>query len=456
MSNHPSPQILWSPQRSEKLLQGTVATGAGLSLLAILMDQIRSERRKTRASESGKVLESSNAPLVITPDVPPQGKQATLTEWAMGGAAGLGAYMLIQKAYQEVRRKQLKSELAAEDEAYTQALRSSSPKQAADLNEKFAFNLLEAIANLPKDTIYIPGLLSAAGTYALLDRTWPGVSEKPEGVAPRKIVVKGYGTVVADGPGDGPIAQMDKAKGKQLVDDAVEAGEGTQSDEDPSKLSRRPWIGNMFSKAASLEAPVSDDDVKSAAASMIYLLAEQPQIKAAASGLIRIIGAHYANPQQTVELVKNAGVLDSLDILKRAEETYHALDVFEKRAAIHHAISEPLLTAPLTVLAVSELAAWNPDLSKRAKTIANHPEVGLMAVKAAAIAWQAEAVLAPDSYMKTAAAAGYKEDMRRQMGTLGISESKDSGGDVDEADDAYASKGVGKEDPIDLFMAGRQ
>lgn len=454
MSNAPSPEILWSPQRTEKLLQGTVATGAGLSLLAILMDQIRSERRKTRASESGKVLESSSSPLVITPEIPATNKKATLTEWALGGAGGIGAYLLIQKVYQDLRMKQLKGELSEEDAAYTQALRDSTVKQASEPNEKFALNLMEALANLPKDTIYIPGLLSAAASYALLDRTWPKVSEKAEGVAPRKIVVKGYGTVVADGPGDGPIAQMDKAKGKELVDQASGA-EAETKEEDPDKVTHRPWIGSMFSKAAALVAPVTDEDVKSAAASMIYILAEQPQIKAAASGLIRIIGAHYANPQQTLELVKSAGLLDSLDILKKSEETYHGLDVFEKRAAIHHALSEPLLTAPLALMTVSELSAWNSDLGKRAQAIAAHPEVGLMAVKAAALSWQAEAVLAPDSMMKSAAAMSYKDDMRRQMGTLGISESRDSGGAVDEADEAYSSK-EGQEDPIDLFMAGRQ
>lgn len=444
-------EILWSPERTSRLVQGTVATGAGLSLLAILMDQIRSERRKTMASEKGRVLDEGTGTLTITPPSPTFGKKkyATFTEWIGGGAAGLGTYWLLQKAYQELRKKQLQKEIEEEEAAYSQSLQDSvNPEKFAALNSKVATNMWEIISGALQDSMILPGLLSAAGTYGLMEHTWPRVKEKAEGTKPNKIVVKGYGTVIADGPGDGPLAQLDKERGKQMVDDTLKG-------ELPAEVSgqeRRPSAAQTMAKAAALVAPVGEVDYKCAAEMLTFLLCEYPQLKEARSALPALIAAHASSPAATVEILKEAGVEAAIESSKGNDLAYYAFPHFEKRAAIHQAFSSPVLAPALATLAVAELAEVDSDLAKRAMVLNEDPEMSLMCTKAAALFWQGEILAADPSMLKTAASKELQNDMRRQMGTLSISESKDSDGTMDEADAAYKNSG----DPIDAFLAGKK
>ena len=58
------------------------------------------------------------------------------------------------------------------------------------------------------------GLGGGVGAYALLDHFYPK-AKKPRPMRPKKVVVKGFGTVHADGPGDGPLAEADEKKEKE-------------------------------------------------------------------------------------------------------------------------------------------------------------------------------------------------------------------------------------------------
>lgn len=443
-------EILWSPQRTTRLLQGSLATGAGLSLLAVLMDQIRSERRKTMASEQGKVLDEGTGTLTISP-APPKPlarKYATFTEWVGGGAAGLGAYWLIQKAYQEIRRKQLQQEIAEEDQAYTQSLQDSvaKDKQARE-HSKLATNLWEILSSSLQDSMILPGLLSAAGTYGLMEHTWPRVKEKADGTKPNKIVVKGYGTVIADGPGDGPLAQLDKERGKQMV-------EAETKGELPAEAQGeevRPSAAQTMAKAAALIAPVDTFDYKSAAEMLSFVLCEYPQLKQADSALPTLIAAYANAPAATEQLLKEAGLVECIELSKGGAAAYYELPHFEKRAAIHGAFASPVMAPSLATLALAELAEVDSDLSKRAMVLNADPAMAVMCAKAAALIWQGEIIAADPDLMKSAASRDMQNDMRRQMGTLGISESKDSDGNMDEADAAYKNSA----DPIDAFLAGK-
>ena len=442
---------MWSPERTERLLQGTVATGAGLSLLAILMDQIRSERRKTMA-DKGRVLDASENTLYLNPVPTASQKQATLAEWTIGGFGGIGAYMLIQKAYQEMRKKQLQREVEEADRAYTESLVASTNKQAAeeeDLNVKFALSLTELLANAPKDTLFLSGLAGAAGTYGLLEHVWPKVSEKAEGVKPSKIVVKGFGTVVADGPGDGPLAQLDKARGKKMVDEELE--EETAPKEEEKPVSSRPWMGNLFQKAASLTAPVNLEDYQAAAALIAFGLMENTAMKVAGNTLHAVIGSRASAGPQFSALFAESDPVDAMDLTRGGYEHYNSLSPVEKMAAVHEAFSDPMLRPTLALLTAAEMYEHDPDLCKRAQVVNADPEVSVMAAKAASLLWHSNFLLSLPKE-KSASLRRAQEDMRRQMGTLSVSDSEDSQGESDKADEAYQTD----DDPIDRFMAGKK
>lgn len=434
----------WGSTRTEQLMGGTAALGGGLALLAILNDQIRSNRRKSRAS-SGKVLED-------TISISPLAKGATVTEYLGGMGVGAGAYWLVQKAYQEMRRKQLAAEIADEEKGYTNNLiESVATKQATGgIPTPSGWELL---ANIPKDLMWLPALAAGAGTYGLLEHTWPKVSEKGEVGKPKKIVVKGYGTIMADGPGDGPLAQMDKERGSKMVGRTLKAEEQAAPAEQ-APASRPSWMGHVLPKAASLVCPVGKDDAHCAAAMMTFLLAEQPALKLAHSGLVSLIGAHLSDPAKAETLVKEAGLLTAIELSKGEDSRYYELNPMDKRAACWQAFASPVLGPCLATLAVAELEEFNPDLSKRARVVNNDPFYGTIAMKIAALTWQAEILLTEESgsLVKSAAAASMAGEMRRQMGTLGISDSKDVDGSMDDADDAYSDES----DPIDEFMAGKK
>lgn len=429
--NEYTSNIAWTPERSEKLLRGTVTTGVGLSMIAILLDQMRSAKRRENALK-GKVLDDGQGTITISPP----GKTATFTEWVLGGAAGVGTYALIQKLYGEIRRKQLQKEIEEADKAYTNTLQESvnQPFKKAG-HEKEALSPWEILLNLPKDTFFLPALLSAGATYGLLENTYPKVKEKPDKVKPRQIVVKGFGTVHADGPGDGPLGQADKEMAKQWAENY--------------QAEREPALEQPMAKAANLVAPITDKDYKCAAAMLVYLLGEQPSVKSAATGLFGLIGEYHRDSEKVASCVGDVDAFGVLDLTKGGDFFYHSLPTFEKRAAVQKAFDNPKLSPMLTVLALGELEELSPDLGKRAKALNTDTTLSAMGTKLAALIWQAEASEAGVS--KESAVSGFQEDMRRQLGTLGLEESKDAEGVVDESDAAYSAKG----DPIDQFMAGK-
>ena len=448
-STTPPPPVntsAWTPERTAQLMTGMAATGGGLALLSILNDQIRSQRRKAEA-EKGKVLEGT---ISISP--PASSKFATMTEWMEGLGAGAGTYILLQKAYQTLRRKQLASEIEDADKEFGGAVQESVSSPAKKKVALEGPSLGELLYNAPKDTLWLSALAAGAGTYGLLEHTWPRVSESPEAGKPKRIVVKGYGTVMADGAGDGPLAQLDKERGAKIVKKELEA------EDTPTNVSKMPvsrgWLGNAVSKAASISCPVGIDDNLCSACMMTFLLGEAPQLKLASSGLISLIAAHHKDASATETLVKEAGLLGAIELSKGEDASYYDLSPMQKRAAIHHAFKSATMRPSLTLLAVGEMEEVDPDFSKRARVAASDDVTAAMLTKSAALTWQAEILIAAGSgrLEKTAATASMAADMRRQMGTLGISESRDADGQMDDADAAYSDES----DPIDEFLAGKK
>ncbi len=455
----PAQEINWSPARTERLLRGSVATGAGLAMLSILWDQIRSARRKNKA-DAGKVLDDGKGTIEI--QLPGPGmKVATGIEWIGGGAAALGTYLLIQKAYQDLRERQLKKEIEEAGGEHANALGSLSPQNKVAAIEKLALGVSEVVTNAPKDTLFISALLAAAGTYGLMENTWPSVSEKDVAnkARPKRIVVKGHGTVIADGPGDGPLAALDKAEEKTWVQRLMnpfgakttprpQASAQVDKEEvdGPATNLRRPSTVEM-EKAASLECSIGKADQQAAAAMLAYCLSVDPRCKEA-SALLDIVGSHYFAPEKTEDLVKEAGIFQAIELSKGGKDIYEGLPAFEKRAAMHYAFRSPVLSPVLATLTIAELEELHPDMRKRAQVVAADPIYSHLGTKLASLLWSFESAAIDDSLACNEKVAAMRQDAKRQMGTLGLSESEDAGGDVDEADEVYAAS----EDPIDTFL----
>lgn len=415
---------LWTPARTERLWRNGIGLGAGTALLGILYDQVRTQRRKQQAMDG-----NMGDTLTLTLP-PPVQKVATVPELMGGLAAAGGTYYLLSQLYAKLREKQLKSEIAEADSGYTKNLQQSVDKQGS---------VGEVLANLPGDLLWMSALASGVGTYGLLNHTWPEVGSKDRPGKPKKIVVKGYGTVVADGPGNGPLAEVDKAKGHEVAENVLE--------QEPLVAEERPMV--PLRKAAAVECPFGRDDERNAAAFLTLSLSRFPSLKMASSALIAVIGSHHANPEAVETLVKQAGFEAAVEASKGGWDVYESLPELGKRAAIWRAYGSPLLSGPLALLALSELNEVSPDMCKRAQVVAADPGYSTVLTKIASIEWQVDTMSRPD-LDKSASFGDFQEDMRRQMGTLDISESVDTGGAEDTADGAYQSS----KDPIDIFMAG--
>ncbi len=430
------PKVTWEPQRVEQLWRGAIAGGAGLSLLAVLWDQLRSRRRAMQA-DKGQVLEGEPATINLAPS---SLKIASPIDWAGGAAVAAGTYWLIQKAYKELRKKQLAQEIAEADEAHTQALAAGKAARFEQSQKVASGMFWELLANSPKNTFFIPAVLAAGGAYGLLENTWPRVSEKGEKPKTKKIVVKGFGTVHADGAGDGPLAELDKQRGKEMVREVLG---------DDEAVSPRPSPAMALDKAAFV-VEVGEDDHKNSVAMLGYLLAEDPRMYKR-SALLDLVAAHYEAPDQVRSLFAETGPLDAAELSKGARFRYADWKPIEKRAAWHAALQAPSFGPSLAVWTLAELEELNPDLRKRAQAVVNDPWAYAVGTKCASLFWSAENAYA--SYEgDNEKVAALQESARKQMETLDLLESDDSQGNVvDTADSVYSSK----EDPIDNFLLGR-
>jgi hypothetical protein len=431
-----SQKYTWDPTRVEQLWRGTIAGGAGLAALSILIDQIRS-RRRAAAAEQGQVLEGGQATINLAAPKPVT-KSASPIDWAIGAGVGAGAYYLIQKAYKELRKKQLIEEMEAADEAHTQALQESN-KYA--YTKEASGGVTELMLNSLRNTFWLPAVLAAGGTYGLLENTWPRTKEKSDKPTPKKIVIKGFGTVHADGAGDGPLAELDKQKGKQLVKEMM--------GEENIQTVARPQANAALDKAA-LVLPVGLEDSQNAAAFLGYVLSEDPRMHKR-SGLLDLVASHYENPEQVQSIVKEASVFEAAELSKGAKNRYELWSKEEKRAAWHGAMKSAILRPGLALWTLAELEELNPDIRKRAQAVVEDPWADLVGTKIASLYWSASNAYSDDENPSEKVAA-LREDSRKQMETLDLLDSDDSSGDlVDEADKIYA----GKKDPIDNFLLGR-
>lgn len=435
----PDPANLTDSQKTERLWQGGAALATGISMLAILHDQIRSMRRQRKSLKGDPA--TGKAVVLRLPEMKVANAfDSLLTTAAVGGLTYVGW----QKLYQELRRRQLEKEVEQADRAHTQVLQESVKKASGP-----GFSLWDYLKSTPQGIMHLAALAAAGGTYGLLESTFPRAKEKEQPGKPRKIVIKGFGTVHADGPGDGALGELDKLKAKDKAKKMQEAP--VLLGGAPEQLTQSESAEENWQKAA-MEMPVGLADERYAAAMLTAILAEQPQLKLAKSPLLGLIGSHAYNLNATETLLKEAGAEAAIAASEHGYDVFDSMSYAEKQAAINQAFSSRALSPTLTALALAELQEVSPDLAKRARVVADDPGYSALLTKFASLFYQVEALqLCEQQTEKSAALQQLHNGLQEQMGSLGLSGSVDAGGEVEEQDSAFKKT----EDPINAFMAGK-
>lgn len=402
-----------TPEDMKKLWMGAAVGGTGVGALSVLVDAIRSERRRVNAESGGGGGETMDIIL------PTNGKQANLPEIlgalaiAAGGAGGVRAL------WNKYRQKQLREEVDQSSQGYIDAVAANASKQAnIDVGSFFW--------NAPRDAAIILPALAAAGTYGLLEHTFPKPNEKklaPAGM-PKRIRIRGYGDITPDGKANGPLAKQEK----KTAPVPVEAEEEIE-------------------KAASLlEFSFGIEDLQRSAESLCLMLTACGTLKEANSAVTELLGAYRDDPDSISGLVKEAGVLSAISAAKGGTGTYYDLDEIGKREVVKAAFADPVMAPSLASLLIAEYHEMVPEHAAFAKIASETPGGMVLAAKYASVTHMIDTQGAAPN---TKLASG---DLDREMASFGLVESKDVGGNVDEADEVFTDR----KDPIDLFMAGKK
>lgn len=392
--------------QSMKLVGGMGAVGAGAGLIGVLIDAIRSERRRVRAVE-GKDDEGA-----LELYLPPGEKKAVMADVVAGvGAATLSAYA-VQALYKKWKAQQLQRETEEAALGYLEDV----TKTAND-----GIGAMDVLTGIPRDLFYLAPLLAAGGTYGLLEQAFPRVKTKAKAGLPRKIKIKGYGRVAVDGPGDGPLGKP-------------HAGEAGAAEADEAGLKTATFT-------------YGEDDQRRCAESLCLMLLATPALKEAASALPDILGAYHGDPLATMTILKEAGFLAAVAASRGWGDSFHALGEGDKRAAVHAALHEGALAPSLALTALAEFNEIHPAYAKIARWIADDPELSILHTKLASVMH----LLDTAASLERAPHVKFAKAWRDELETLSMDSGEDVNGEVNSADAAHANR----KDPIDAFMAGQ-
>lgn len=395
--------------QTQNVLKGSLGIGVGTGLLAALYDAVRSERRRVQA-EQGKGEKTLELLL------PAQIKESVFREAVAGVGVAAGSYYLVQQLYKKWKKEQLARETQDATQDYLGTVLGSSLDKQAFLGT--------VVQDIPSDLLTLLPLAAAGGTYGLLEHVFPKVKEKKRPGTPRKIVIKGYGAVAIDGPGDGPFGEADAQSAEQQQRKA----------------------------ATYAECPYGPTDVRNAAESLCLMLTALPTVKEASSPLSELLGAFILDPRGLESLVKSAGVLAAISASKGGSAVYYTAGDVERRHAVRCAFKSASLAPSLALLTLGEFNDYNPTHAKLAQAMAAGETNRILLTKMASVVHVIDTcgVLQASPQVKHAAA--LTDGMLKDMGTLDASEAKNVNGDVNAGDRAFR----GKTDPIDDFLAGKR
>jgi hypothetical protein len=415
-------KVAWAPEQRTALYRAGLGAGTSLAAASILLDLLRSSYRRQKAEEEGKETNQPRALKLILPHPALMGKTASgLTEPLLATLLAGGTYYGWRKLYKEWRKKELQKEVEDQSLQYMNLLADKN-KVAAILPDKKAFSVTGALAALPRDIVLLSALAGGIGTYGILENTFPKAKEKPNVGAPRKIVVKGYGTVFANDKQDGPLAQEPK---RPVLDRENEAAIEQQEEE-----------GTLDA----LELPFGEQDMRKAAAFLAECLIEAEP----ATALKEMAGQ--------VILRKSAQAL-SLAVAREGAEAvlggrggsacFAAASVQDKKAAVWALFDTPTLRPLATTLTVAEFNDKHPGLAKLAAEAAKSPTHLPLGTKCASCLYDA---ISFDPVAHAKAAGEAMEWQKRWRGASGQSKALESEDNADQKLDG------GEKDPIDQLL----
>jgi hypothetical protein len=438
------------PEQTAAIIKGGLQLGAGVAVLGALYSYARSNKRKSEAISGGDEAGGKSLDIVI-PEASPL-KMAYLQEPVIGALAAGGAYLVVSKLLAEVRKQRLKSELASAQVGYVGTLQDSvkpDPEAAAAPAgrpyQRKAASWLQALLDSPRDLMVLSALASAAGTYGVLENTFPKAKEKKPAGSINRIRIKGYGTVIADGAGDGPLGRNKK------TDKAAPAA--PDSAEEPTEGS---YLGSERGEPTGLRLPVLDTSFfqmpKAAAcltltrgdadrcARQLALIVTSGSAEKSASLLSAVLGyVHSEGPAFILEKSASGGLVDAADTLDAYHAVWDELDGVEKRAAVDRAFGTTGLSIPLSMLAMAELHDIHPELAKMAAEMPSRdPGRYAALVKFGSIMHAVQGVIVR-AHEKLAV-------------TGDVSADHDVVTQADGSTVDYADKGESEEDPIDGLL----
>ena len=318
---------------TKKLVYGALAAGGGLGLLRVLADMVHDDRARAAAAK----LEGDDVVAVTLPEKKEKKsalieKNAVAAELLMAVAAGLGGYYIPTRIGDILRKKRLKKEIENAESAYLRKLQVQ--KDESDNLEKTSADEEPLrtggvgpgtiLADLPVDWLWLAALSSGIGAYTLLDHIYPEIKRKRR-LKPKKVVVKGYGTVFSDGPGDG-LAK-------------------TSSD-------------------GSFEFGLGPDDYDGAVEGLSMIVLGSPDV-AEFSALPDVAGAVVDDREGVVKMAGEMDFVSLAELCKGASRSFLDAPSRIKRASVGFLSRNPLLKLAWAVSVVSEMAENFPTLAER-------------------------------------------------------------------------------------------
>jgi hypothetical protein len=369
-------------EEKRKLYSTGIYGGLGLAATSILIDLWRSHKRYNKAKElkaeeptlklylpgyetSGKTDKTASESLL---------KQAGLAEWLVAALLGGATYYGANSAYRGIRKDQLDKEIEEESKQYVDSLQGLG---------KAAFD------NIPKDLFYLGLLAGGAGTYGILENTFPTVKEKPMAGQPKKIVVRGFGTVKADKkqgdliPLKDMIRQYRSLFGKDPTQSvAKQRREMTSPPEESEKKKEKSQQEEEEQLKAAFWVPFGQVDYHKAACFATLCCASR---NIESSPLAEILG-RVIEEKSAASLESAAdelGILGMIDSCKGASRTYKLAMDAEKIAAVSLVMSSDALRPSVAMLTAAEIADVSPSLAKQARALLDDESLGVMGVKVA-------------------------------------------------------------------------
>lgn len=181
--------------RSKELIKnyliGGAAMGGSAALLTSLINYINTLKQQVPADEERENDETLYLNLDKQANESSSGAMdLTAGGLALGGGAlsALGAYALVRKLYQNIKRKQLQEELDRAQQTFLESAKDEAQqKEAAMAGEPMG--LSEFAWSAPVALTLLSAIAAGALTNKALDKTFPRI-KKPKDTAPKRIVIR--------------------------------------------------------------------------------------------------------------------------------------------------------------------------------------------------------------------------------------------------------------------------